>query len=301
MLLFDTIDEIGVRDGANVEVRGHDFAPSFSVWTTIEECLNPPVIWQRVRMVTTETFPEPETFVFPDAIGPIECANVQHEEVLSVPRWLDCTRGPSRTGSAASSSTCSRPCTCWGSNLGDRMVGKTCAGTWVRGTKDGRPREVYLYQVADNEVCNARLRRAGGRVGASASSDRRCSTPISSWTGWPRSLPGGSRRTPRGVRAPPDPERSGRDTGPVTSCDGAGARGMGLRLPARAGLPADAPRGAANGNRRRPHERRQDREAEGDESACEGDEARDPGDAAHVLRIDVPRSGGVEPGGVISA
>ena len=30
------------------EVRddGYDFAPSFSIWTTIEECLNPPVIWE---------------------------------------------------------------------------------------------------------------------------------------------------------------------------------------------------------------------------------------------------------------
>jgi saccharopine dehydrogenase (NAD+, L-lysine-forming) len=35
--------------------------------------------------------------------------------------------------------------------LGDRMTGKTCAGTWVKGTgKDGVPREVYLYHVVDN-------------------------------------------------------------------------------------------------------------------------------------------------------
>lgn len=31
------------------------------------------------------------------------------------------------------------------------MRGKTCAGTWVKGTKDGRPREVYLYHVVDNQ------------------------------------------------------------------------------------------------------------------------------------------------------
>src|SRR5262249_59312998 len=42
--LFTDIDEIGVRDGANLEVAGHTFAPTFSIWTTIEECLNPPVI-----------------------------------------------------------------------------------------------------------------------------------------------------------------------------------------------------------------------------------------------------------------
>jgi saccharopine dehydrogenase (NAD+, L-lysine forming) len=38
-------------------------------------------------------------------------------------------------------------------HLGDRMKGKTCAGLWVKGVKDGKPREVYLYQVADNEEC----------------------------------------------------------------------------------------------------------------------------------------------------
>jgi saccharopine dehydrogenase-like NADP-dependent oxidoreductase len=31
------------------------------------------------------------------------------------------------------------------------MHGKTCAGTWVRGTKDGAPREVYLYHVVGNQ------------------------------------------------------------------------------------------------------------------------------------------------------
>ena len=40
--LFSSIDEIGVRDGANLVVEGYEFAPTFSIWTTIEECLNPP-------------------------------------------------------------------------------------------------------------------------------------------------------------------------------------------------------------------------------------------------------------------
>ena len=36
--------------------------------------------------------------------------------------------------------------------LGERMSGKTCAGTYVTGTgKDGRPRRTYLYHVVDNE------------------------------------------------------------------------------------------------------------------------------------------------------
>src|SRR6476619_2757884 len=91
--LFDTIEEIGVRDGANLTVDGHDFAPSFSIWTTIEECLNPPVVYEAGRgWFTTEPFSEPEVFDFPDGIGPVECVNVEHEEVLLMPRWLDAQR-----------------------------------------------------------------------------------------------------------------------------------------------------------------------------------------------------------------
>jgi saccharopine dehydrogenase (NAD+, L-lysine-forming) len=33
--------------------------------------------------------------------------------------------------------------------LGDRMVGRAIVGTWVIGRRDGRPREVFLYQMAD--------------------------------------------------------------------------------------------------------------------------------------------------------
>lgn len=47
--LFDEIEEIGVRDGANITVDGYGFAPSFSIWTTIEECLNPPVVYETGR------------------------------------------------------------------------------------------------------------------------------------------------------------------------------------------------------------------------------------------------------------
>ncbi len=91
--LFEAIDEVGVRDGANLAVAGYDFAPTFSIWTTIEECLNPPVIWERDRgWYTTEPFSGAEVFEFPDGIGPVECVNVEHEEVLLIPRWVDCKR-----------------------------------------------------------------------------------------------------------------------------------------------------------------------------------------------------------------
>jgi saccharopine dehydrogenase-like NADP-dependent oxidoreductase len=178
--LFSAIDEVGIRDGANLTVDGYDFAPSFSIWTTIEECLNPPVVWERDRgWYTTPPFSEPEVFDFPDGIGPVECVNVEHEEVLLVPRWVDARRvtfkyglgdefinvlqvlhklgldktDKLRVGGAEVSprdvvaAALPDPAT-----LGDRMRGKTCAGTLVTGTgKDGQPRSVYLYHVVDNE------------------------------------------------------------------------------------------------------------------------------------------------------
>jgi saccharopine dehydrogenase (NAD+, L-lysine forming) len=91
--LFDHIEELGTRDGSNLTVDGYDFAPSFSIWTTIEECLNPPVIFERDRgWYTTEPFSESEIFDFPGGIGPVECVNVEHEEVLMMPRWLEADR-----------------------------------------------------------------------------------------------------------------------------------------------------------------------------------------------------------------
>src|SRR6516162_6961769 len=91
--LFSEINEIGVRDGANLVVEGYEFAPTFSIWTTIEECLNPALVWEKERgWFTTEPLSEPEMFFFPAGIGHVECVNVEHEEVLLIPRWIDAQR-----------------------------------------------------------------------------------------------------------------------------------------------------------------------------------------------------------------
>ncbi|MFC0007464.1 saccharopine dehydrogenase family protein [Micromonospora siamensis] len=178
--LFTEIDEVGVRDGANLTVDGYDFAPSFSIWTTIEECLNPPVVWEADRgWYTTPPFSEPEVFDFPEGIGPVECVNVEHEEVLLIPRWvkakrvtfkyglgdefievlktlhklgLDSTKPVSVRGAEVSPRDVVAACLPDPATLGGKMRGKTCAGTYVTGTGvDGRPRRVYLYHVVDNE------------------------------------------------------------------------------------------------------------------------------------------------------
>jgi saccharopine dehydrogenase (NAD+, L-lysine-forming) len=174
--LFDEIEEIGIRDGANLVIEGYEFAPNFSIWTTIEECLNPPVVWEQDK----GWFSEPEVFEFPEGIGPLEVVNVEHEEVLLVPRWIKTKRvtfkyglgdqfiGVLRTlkmlgldnkepidvkGVRVAPRDMVAACLPNPAYLGDKMSGKTCAGTWVKGKKNGKERQVYLYQVTDNAEC----------------------------------------------------------------------------------------------------------------------------------------------------
>ena len=185
--LFSEIYELGVRDGANLAVFDNDgneiFAPSFSIWTTIEECLNPPVLFERGKgWFTTEPFSEPEIFEFPEGIGPVACVNVEHEEVTMLPRLIDAGRvsfkyglgdefidvlktlhklgldatKPTRVRSAQGpvdvaprdmvAAVLPDP-----AKIGPNMTGKTCAGVLVTGKdKEGRERATYLYHVADN-------------------------------------------------------------------------------------------------------------------------------------------------------
>src|SRR6202034_1335096 len=178
--LFSRIDEVGVRDGADLVVEGYDFAPTFSIWTTIEECLNPPLIWERGRgFYTTAPFSEPEVFEFPEGIGKVECVNVEHEEVVLIPRWVDCERVTFKYGlgqefidvlstlhklgldstdpvSVRGQQVAPRDVVAAAlpdpATLGERMSGRTCAGTWVSGTGiDGAPRSTYLFHIVDNE------------------------------------------------------------------------------------------------------------------------------------------------------
>ncbi len=178
-ILFSRIDSAIVYDGSNLVVEGYDFAPTFSIWTTIEECLNPPLMWEKDRgWYTTEPFSDLESFDFPDGIGPVECVNVEHEEVALIPRKVDAgkvafkyglgshfieilqtihTLGLDRTEPVSVQGVSVSPRNVLAAllpdpaTLGSRMSGKTCAGIQVKGLdKDGNPKAVYIYNVVDN-------------------------------------------------------------------------------------------------------------------------------------------------------
>eukprot|EP01037_Dinobryon_pediforme_P000987 gene988-996_t len=177
--LFSRIDSAIVYDGSNLVVEGYDFAPTFSIWTTIEECLNPPLMWEKGRgWYTTEPFSDLESFDFPDGIGPVECVNVEHEEVALIPRKVDAgkvafkyglgshfidilktihTLGLDQTDPVNVQGVSVSPRNLLAAllpdpaTLGSRMSGKTCAGIQVRGLdKSGKAKAVYIYNVVDN-------------------------------------------------------------------------------------------------------------------------------------------------------
>jgi saccharopine dehydrogenase-like NADP-dependent oxidoreductase len=182
--LFDEIHELNVRDADNMEVEVIDIAFGFSIWTTIEECLNPPIIWEKERgWYVTESFSEPEIFRFPEPVGDQEVINIEHEEVLMFPRYfadkglkrvtfkfgvdkdmrrvlkilealgLTSTDPVNVKGVEVSPRDVVAVCSPDPAKLGDRMTGQLSAGLWVKGLKEGKERSVYIYQLVDNEDC----------------------------------------------------------------------------------------------------------------------------------------------------
>jgi len=190
--LFDEIEELNVRDSDNLEVEGLDIAFGFSIWTTIEECLNPPVVWEKERgWYCTEPFSEGEVFNFPGVVGPSPVVNVEHEEVLMLPRYfadkgvkrvtfkyglgdefigvlktiqalgLDKTDKVKVGGMEVSPRDVVGACSPDPAKIGSLMKGSVSAGLWVKGTKDGLERNVYIYQIADNQEC---MKNTGSQV-----------------------------------------------------------------------------------------------------------------------------------------
>ncbi len=176
--LFSEIDAVTILDGSSLTVDGYEFAPSFSIWTTIEECLNPPLIWNE-GWHTAKPFTGGVTFDFPEGIGPVECVDVEHEEVVLIPQKIKTKKVTFKYGLGNDfieklktihalglsnkqkvsyrgmeiapreflASLLPDPAT-----IGPIMHGKTCAGAHVAGLdKEGKPYACYIYNVVDNE------------------------------------------------------------------------------------------------------------------------------------------------------
>ena len=176
--LFSEIDAVTILDGSSLTVDGFEFAPSFSIWTTIEECLNPPLIWNE-GWHTTKPFTGGVTFDFPEGIGPVECVDVEHEEVALIPQKINARKVTFKYGLGNDFIEKLKTIHALGlsnkqkvnyrgmeiaprdflasllpdpAKIGPLMHGKTCAGAHVKGLdKEGKPYACYIYNVVDNE------------------------------------------------------------------------------------------------------------------------------------------------------
>ncbi len=175
--LFDEIHDINIRAGGDLRIEGVPFATVFSIWTTIEECLNPALVWEKERgFFTLPPFSEPERFNFPEGVGPVACVHVEHEDVAMIPRVLDARRvtfkyalgeefigalkvlhaiGLDRTDAIEVDGQLVVPRNVVAAlvpepaDMGENMTGRALVGTHVTGVKDGKPREVFSYQMCD--------------------------------------------------------------------------------------------------------------------------------------------------------
>jgi saccharopine dehydrogenase-like NADP-dependent oxidoreductase len=177
--LFSEIDSITILDGSNLTVDGFEFAPSFSIWTTIEECLNAPVLWDNGKWHTSEPFSGGVVFDFPEGIGPVECVDVEHEEVVLIPKKVKANHVSFKYGLGADFINTLKTIHILGlskkekvnyrgmeiaprdflasllpdpAKIGPLMNGKTCAGAHVKGLdNEGKPYACYIYNVVDNK------------------------------------------------------------------------------------------------------------------------------------------------------
>jgi len=182
--LFDQIDTIDILD-CNAGDHGHPFATNFNPEINIREITQRGRYWEGGEWQETEPLSEHRTFDFPE-VGPRKAYLMYHEELESLVQniaglqrirfWMTfgdeylthlrvlqnvgLTRidpvdyeGHSVVPLKFLKALLPDP-----SSLGEGYRGKTCIGCLVEGTKGGRPRKIFIYNVCDHAACYAEVR-----------------------------------------------------------------------------------------------------------------------------------------------
>ncbi len=183
--LFDTLREIHVKDGGNLDIPNageDDVVFGFNVWTVLDECLNPNVEWSKKDGYKIEKpFSGKEVFDMPAGVGANTLVKVEHEETVLMPRYLQeyglenvsfkialddnlinalkavdalglrnmneiDVNGVKVAPRDVVAAAAPQP-----KDIGDEMVGKMVVGIHCIGTKDGKEREIFMYQPFDQE------------------------------------------------------------------------------------------------------------------------------------------------------
>lgn len=183
--LFDEIKEIHVKDGGNLQIPSadkDDITFDFNVWTVIDECMNPNVEWDKNRggFIVEDAFAGEEKFEMPE-VGENTLVKIEHEETVTMPRYLEKyglekvtykisldenlmnalkvidklglrDTKPVEVGGVK---VCPRDvvaaCAPQPKDIGNEMTGEMCVGIHCKGIKDGKEKEIMMYQTFDNQ------------------------------------------------------------------------------------------------------------------------------------------------------
>ncbi|MFC7392266.1 saccharopine dehydrogenase family protein [Scopulibacillus cellulosilyticus] len=181
---LDTVELISIRDGDNSEIDYDGFCSLFSPQIAVEECLAKPNYWTEEKGETT--YPAPfwnkEKLEFPEPIGLIDAYNVEHEEVATLgetigrpkgckyvefkyvldPDFVNTVKAIGYLGLDSDKAVevkgvkiCPKDVVVALMPKPDELAGKihgySCIGAFVKGTKDNRIKEIYVYTMANHD------------------------------------------------------------------------------------------------------------------------------------------------------
>jgi len=178
---FDTIETIDILD-ANAGSHGQPFATNFNPEINIREITQRGRYWDGVKKAWVETDPlsVKRSYDFPEGIGPMNIYLLYHEELESIARhfpklkrarfWMTFSENYLNHLRVLQNVGMTRidPVRFQGSDivpiqflkallpdpasLGPLTKGRTCIGVLAQGTKNGKPKLAFVYNICDHEA-----------------------------------------------------------------------------------------------------------------------------------------------------
>lgn len=185
---MDEVHEILIRDGDNSVVEGYAIAPLWSPDVAIEECAQNPEQWVDGKFIVLNPLEDAELFNFPEPVGKMKVYSVAHEEVGTLPIFLNKGGTLKRVDFKLALSdlwvTAERifvklglhnasPIDVGGSEVSPRTVitallprpedlagkakGWSCIGTIVKGKKGNALKSIYTYMLNSQDEAYERM------------------------------------------------------------------------------------------------------------------------------------------------
>ncbi len=177
---LDLVEEIDIID-ANAGSHGHPFATNFNPEINIREVTATCRHWEDGRFVESAPLASKRVFDFPQGIGPMNIYRLYHEEMESLVKHFPSIRkaqfwmtfsdnylkhlevlqnvGMTRIDEVEFQGRKIAPIQFLKAllpdpgSLGPLTKGQTCIGVIARGLKEGKRKQVYIYNICDHQAC----------------------------------------------------------------------------------------------------------------------------------------------------